>query len=315
MSDLFWITITCIKGLGNKRIMELYKQHPSLNFHNVAETMKTYKKTGVVNLLTKEKIEKARIDAQQLIKEHEENKIKLIPISSASYPPYLRLIDDPPKILYAKGNITLLKEEDTLAIIGTRKPTRIGLKAAEKIAKTFAQAGYTIVSGLALGIDTAGHMGALKTENGKTIAVLAGNVRDIYPAKNKGLADKILAHDGLLISETPLGQASIAGRFVQRNRIQSGLSLAVCPVQTPMKSGSQHTVKFAKEQGRFLFTPIPLQEDLQENAVEGNLAMIREGITVLENKDSYKMIAQTLKEYKVKLKKQISNNIPHQPVK
>src|SRR5699024_12058801 len=119
--------------------------------------------------------------------------------------------------------------------------------------------GYTIVSGLALGIDTAGHEGALGAENGKTIAVLAGNLTQIYPAKNKELAMEILERDGLWLSETPIGQSNTRGNFVKRDRIQSGLSLGVCPVQTPIKSGTQHTIEFTRKQNRFLFSPIPLK--------------------------------------------------------
>src|SRR5699024_10520052 len=145
-------------------------------------------------------------------------------------PNLLRLIPNPPPLLFAKGNLDLLQSPKNIAIVGTRKPTKIGVKSAEKIATTFAEMDYTIVSGLALGIDTAAHEGALRIEDGKTIAVLAGSVANIYPAKNRELAERILAQAGLLVSETPLGQPNTRGNFVKRNRIQSGLSLAVCPV-------------------------------------------------------------------------------------
>src|SRR5699024_7635342 len=116
--------------------------------------------------------------------------------------------------------------------------------------------------------------GALRIEDGKTIAVLAGSVANIYPAKNRELAERILAQAGLLVSETPLGQPNTRGNFVKRNRIQSGLSLAVCPVQTPLKSGTQHTIEFCRKQDRLLFTPLPREQDLEKDAVQGNLEMI-----------------------------------------
>ncbi|MEO2223024.1 DNA-processing protein DprA [Priestia megaterium] len=301
MNDLFWITISCIKGVGNKTIIELYEQYPMLNFDNVSEHIDTIKKKSLIKLLSIENIEFAKKRAKNLIRSHEEKKIKVIPISSEFYPKYLRLIEDPPTVLYAKGNLKLLKEEKTLAIVGTREPTAIGVKAAQKIAATFAMMGYTIVSGLALGIDTAGHEGALKIQDGRTIAVLAGDLTQIYPAKNKKLAMEILERNGLWISETPIGQSNTRGNFVKRDRIQSGLSLGICPVQTPIKSGTQHTIEFARKQDRYLFTPIPLKQDEFENAVKGNILLIESGITVLKNKESYEIIHKELTEYQLRL--------------
>lgn len=301
LNDLFWITISCIKGVGNKTVIELYENYPMLNFDNLNEHINTINKKSLIKLLTAENIEFAKKRAENLVKSHEEKKIEVIPISSELYPKYLRLIEDPPTILYAKGNLELLKDENTIAIVGTREPTAIGIKAAGKIAATFATMGYTIVSGLALGIDTAGHEGALKVQNGKTIAVLAGDLMQIYPAKNKKLAMEILERNGLWLSETPIGQANTRGNFVKRDRIQSGLSLGVCPVQTPIKSGTQHTIEFARKQKRYLFTPIPLIQDEHENAVQGNIVLIENGIAVLKDKESYEFIHEELKEYKLRL--------------
>src|SRR5699024_128432 len=118
----------------------------------------------------------------------------------------------------------------------------------------------------------------LQAENGKTIAVMAGNLTEVYPTKNRKLAEDILANDGLWVSETPIGQASSRGNFVKRDRIQSGLSLAVCPVQTPLKSGTQHTIEFSRQQKRLLFTPIPLKVDEGEDAIQGNLELIESGV-------------------------------------
>lgn len=301
MNDLFWLTISCIKGVGNKTVIELYENYPMLNFDNFSEHISNIKKKSIIKLLSVENIEFAKKRAENLIQTHEQKKIKVIPISSEWYPKYLRLIEDPPTVLYAKGNLELLKDENTLAIVGTREPTVIGIKAARKIAATFAAMGYTIVSGLALGIDTAGHEGALRVKNGKTITVLAGDLTQIYPAKNKELANEILENNGLWVSETPIGQPNTRGNFVKRDRIQSGLSLGVCPVQTPIKSGTQHTIEFARKQKRYLFTPIPLKQDEHENAVQGNIAMIENGIAVLKDKESYDLIHKELTQSKLRL--------------
>lgn len=301
LNDFFWTTLSCVKGVGSKTLTELYENNPFLDFDNLYDYLETVKKKSLFKLLSFENIQLAKDKAEKLLAAHENEGIKVIPISSEWYPNYLRLIPDPPTILFAKGNIELLKEKQNLAVVGTREPTVSGIKAAQKIAMTFAEMGYTIVSGLALGIDTAGHVGSLLANNGKTIAVLAGNLTEIYPAKNKQLAMEILEKDGLWLSETPIGQANMRGNFVKRDRIQSGLSLGVCPVQTPVKGGTQHTIEYARKQNRFLFTPIPLAQDQNENAIQGNLELIKSGVYVLKDKDSYQTIHQMLQEKKERL--------------
>ncbi|WP_207369463.1 DNA-processing protein DprA [Heyndrickxia coagulans] len=301
MNDFFWTTLSCVKGVGSKTLTELYENNPFLDFDNLYDYLETEKKKSLFKLLSFENIQLAKDKAEKLLAADENEGIKVIPISSEWYPNYLRLIPDPPTILFAKGNIELLKEKQNLAVVGTREPTVSGIKAAQKIAMTFAEMGYTIVSGLALGIDTAGHVGSLLANNGKTIAVLAGNLTEIYPAKNKQLAMEILEKDGLWLSETPIGQANMRGNFVKRDRIQSGLSIGVCPVQTPVKGGTQHTIEYARKQNRFLFTPIPLAQDQNENAIQGNLELIKSGVYVLKDKDSYQTIHQMLQEKKERL--------------
>lgn len=301
MKDFFWTTISCVKGIGSKTFIDLYEQYPHLNFDNLSEAVQRVSKKSLVKLLAEENIKIAKEKADTLLQSHKEKGISVIPISSEWYPNLLRLIPDPPPLLFAKGNLDLLQSPKNIAIVGTRKPTNIGVKAAGEIAATFAEKGYTIVSGLALGIDTAAHEGALRVEGGKTIAVLAGSLTNIYPAKNRELAKRILVQDGLLLSETPLGQPNSRGNFVKRNRIQSGLSLAVCPVQTPLKSGTQHTIEYSRKHGRLLFTPIPREQDLEEDAIQGNLELINNGVTVLKDSESYREIEDILLQYKEKL--------------
>lgn len=314
LNDFFWTTISCVKGVGSKTLIQLYENYPYLNFDNLKEYVPALPRKNWIKLLAAENIDIAKQRANNLIKIHEAKDIAVIPISSEWYPEYLRLIDDPPITLYAKGNLDLLKVKNNLAIVGTREPTEIGIKSTHKIATTFAEFGYTIVSGLALGIDTAAHEGALMAENGKTITVLAGNLTQIYPAKNKQLALDILEHDGLWLSETPIGQANNRGNFVKRNRIQSGLSLGVCPIQTPLKSGTQHTIEFSRKQERFLFTPIPLKQDLHEQAIQGNLELIKNEVPVLKSKASYEIIDSILLDYKSKLDREHEQRFAKEPI-
>ncbi len=304
MNDLFWITLTFVKGLGNTGIKKLYIQSPTADFPNLLQSsfIKVVSKSVQEQLTNQTYMQELKEKAFTHMEAHRQADISVIPISSTNYPSLLRLINDPPAILYAKGNLGLLKSAKNVAIVGTRKPTKIGVASAKKIACTFAQRGYTIVSGLALGIDTAAHQGALQVENGKTIAVLAGNLKEIYPVENRALSSDILKNDGLLLSESPNDKENIKGNFVKRDRIQSGLSLAICPVQTPMKSGTQHTIQFARDHDRFLFTPIPLEKD--EEAVQGNLELISNGIPVLESIDGYDQFEREMeKMYQYLMKK------------
>ncbi|MGY0213424.1 DNA-processing protein DprA [Bacillus cereus] len=273
MSTL-WLALSSVKGLGTKTLKKLYYEvndNLSLEFltdkRNFTLINNVIKNSAIVaNITDKEFITEKMLWANYLISKHNKEGISIITIDSPKYPKLLRLIEDPPVALYCKGNIDLLSCPKNVAIIGTRKPTPLGMRIAKRIASRFSERGFVIVSGLAVGIDTAGHQGALEV-NGPTIAVLAGSLDKIYPKENTDLAQQIIEKNGLLISENPIGSKTFKQSFVVRDRLQSGLSLGVCPVQTPLKSGTQHTIKFAKQQNRVLFCPEPLEP--YEEAVQG----------------------------------------------
>lgn len=173
-----------------------------------------------------------------------------IPITSQDYPFMLRQIKDPPKTLYALGNTKLLNLP-AIAVVGTRKPSDLGKKYAEWITKFYAQQGFVIVSGLALGIDsivtkTALDMGA------NVISVLPSPVDHIVPRNNAKLAEEVIRKGGLLISELPSDTKVMKHHFVRRNRIISGISIGVVIVEAELKSGTMHTAKFAQQQRRVL---------------------------------------------------------------
>jgi DNA processing protein len=212
--------------------------------------------------------------AADILQQHIQAEIFPIPITSSTYPPLLKKIPDPPVILYAKGNLALLQETNAVAIVGTREPTPKGERVAQHLARHFAQFHYCIISGLAKGIDTAAHEGALEV-HGRTIAVFGTPLNQVYPAVNKGLANRILEAEGLLISEAPLGQRGFRSAFVSRDRIQSGLSLAVIPVQTKIDGGTMHTVNFAHVQKRLIACPVPLQGEGNASQYEGIYALMR----------------------------------------
>lgn len=214
----------------------------------------------VKNALFDKTIESALIELQKTnLKEFELNvleemrKYDVIPVTffSEAYPEKLKSIAEPPLVLYARGNISLLNEK-SISIVGTRKPTTYGRIVCEKFTRELSEAGLITVSGLAYGIDT---LVAEKTLEfgGKTIAVLAGGLNSIYPAQNYSLASKIIEKGGLLISEYRIGLKPINYQFVSRNRIVSALGLGVLIVEAGKHSGTMTTANFALEQGRELF--------------------------------------------------------------
>ena len=174
----------------------------------------------------------------------------LVPIHDPRYPALLREIFDPPVLLFARGRPELL-QSIALGVVGTRRPTPYGLAASERLSADLAHAGLTIVSGMARGIDSAAHKGALAA-GGDTVAVLGCGVDIVYPSENRKLATEI-ASKGLLVSEFAMGATAFPQNFPIRNRIISGMSVGVLVVEGAQYSGSAITAKLAMDQGREVF--------------------------------------------------------------
>lgn len=239
--------------------------------------------------------------------------IEIIDYFHPSYPDSYRLLEDYPIFLYCKGNVNLLKSLDNIAVIGTREVSEVGTKIARGTAAYFAQKGYTIVSGLAKGVDAVAHRAALEVR-GKTIAVLI-DVGKIYPKENLELANQIISQDGLLIAENRPNSFQGKNAFVLRDRLQSGLSLAIFPIETDIIGGTMHTVKYAKKQGRLNFVPNihnPAIKSWYNNSVGPSYTKIR-GIAELIStrqatpyvKDDYPEIEKQLENCKSFLMRQI----------
>jgi DNA processing protein len=196
-----------------------------------------------------------------------------------AYPSLLSRIDDPPGLLFIRG--TLLPQDSlSVAIVGARHATAYGLKVAEQFGAGLARAGYTIVSGLARGIDAAAHRGAIKA-GGRTIAVLGSGVLNVYPPEHADLAREVI-DAGALISELPPLTDPNAGTFPQRNRIVSGLSLGVVVVQAADRSGALITARLATEQGREVFAvPGPIDCRMSRGCHE----LIRDGAKLVASVD------------------------------
>jgi DNA processing protein len=208
-----------------------------------------------------------------------EKEIKFAAISEKDYPKNLLQIYDPPPFFYYQGSF---REEDTLAvaIVGSRKATTYGVKTAERIGRELALRGFTIVSGMARGIDTAAHRGALQG-GGRTIAVLGSGIDVIYPTENKLLFNELI-QQGAVLSEFPLSTPPLPKNFPQRNRIISGLSLGVVVVEASTNSGSLITAKLALDQGREVFA---VPGSINSLTSQGTNGLIKEGAKLVETVD------------------------------
>ena len=198
------------------------------------------------------------------------------------YPARLRSIEDPPLLLFIKGNRSCLQGSNLIAVVGTRTPTEYGLEKGFAIGKHLAQKGIVVVSGLARGCDTAAHRGCLNGR-GSTIAVLPSGFDAVYPEENRVLAEEIIINQGCLVSEYPLGEMPKRHYFIERDRIQSGLSEAVVVIETMVKDGTMHTVGFALRQKRRLAVLRHPQELADHPAAQGNQRLLLEGLTPISS--------------------------------
>jgi len=177
--------------------------------------------------------------------------VKIVTLDDSSYPQHLKQIYDPPLVLYVRGQVEVIAQPG-IALVGTRHPTPYGSGMAERLAYDLAVHGLVIISGMARGVDTAGHRGAIAAK-GKTVAVFGTGIDVIYPKENSRLSEQILALGGALISEFPFGTSAFPQNFPIRNRIISGMSVGVLVVEAAEYSGTRITARCALEQNRDVF--------------------------------------------------------------
>jgi DNA processing protein len=202
---------------------------------------------------------------------------RLVKWTDADYPPNLRQIADPPPFLFVRGTAQL-SDPTCIAIVGARAASDIGRRMANRLGLELAAKGFTVVSGLARGIDGEAHQGALDA-HGKTLAVLGCGVDVIYPAEHRKLADAIIEGGGALISELPIGTQPLAENFPTRNRILSGLCLGVVIVEAAEKSGSLITARMALEQDRQVFA---VPGSPLSGKTRGSNRLLKEGAKLVE---------------------------------
>jgi DNA processing protein len=204
----------------------------------------------------------------------------VLPLGDPSYPTPLAAILDPPPVLFAKGRLPLAKRP-IIAIVGSRKSDEYGLQQADKLARQLARRGAIVVSGGAVGIDTAAHKGAL-AEGGHTIAVLGTGLAETYPKENASLFEEIGRGRGLLLSELTAKTSARPENFPRRNRLISGITEAVIVIRGDLKSGASHTAKAAREQGRRIYA-VPGRADEPLSQLPHRL--LREGALLCESAD------------------------------
>lgn len=266
------LTLTSMRGIGPATAERLAERFSLLDAIVGAEPAKL---RSVVSAAIAETLHEptailnAGEKAQRVLDEAHRRGVRVLSVFDPDYPEALRSLSDRPPILFVKGK---LPPRRSVACIGTREPSEFGEIVSDRIVETLVGANWAIVSGLAIGVDTLSHQAALR-HGGRTIAVMAGGLDGIYPKQNSKLADEILEKDGTLVSEQPFGVPPSPRNLVQRDRLQSGLSIGTFVMQTDIKGGSMHTVRFTIQQDRLLFAPVPQGRHAAEPKSQGILAM------------------------------------------
>ncbi|MFH1826279.1 MAG: DNA-processing protein DprA [bacterium] len=275
----YWLAINKIPNLGPVTIKKLWEHFGSIELVWQADENSISQIEGLNKLAVRSFLEhRPKIDLAKELEAVQRSGVQVFTLDDDNYPPLLKNIYDPPPVLYVKGRLdTKVK---TLAIVGTRRASRYGLEIAQKLAYELASVGITIVSGMALGVDTAAHQGALEAK-GKTVAVFGCGVDCIYPPSNRNLAKEI-EQTGALVSEFPLGSKIEKGHFPRRNRIIAGLSLGTIVVEGHYDSGAMITAKSALDEGREVFA-VPGNVELEQS--KGPHWLIKQGAKLVESVD------------------------------
>lgn len=264
----YWIWLSLIPNLGSKKIQKLLERYktPEGIYRAKAKELETLNGIGektIAQILD----EKIKNSVEKHIEYMLRNNIDIIPITDKQYPKILKKIYDPPFSLYCKGDKAILNQK-SIGIVGCREVSEYGKRATKYFAYHLAKEGRHIVSGLAKGVDSYAHIGAICAQEecyphvdniescgkcGKTIAVVGNGLDMVYPKENEGLERKIIEKGGIILSEYPLGTKPEKMNFPARNRIISGMSQGILVVEAKDKSGTLITVDFALEQGRDVF--------------------------------------------------------------
>ena len=249
-TQLYWLALHLIPGLGARNALKLIRSfgNPQAVFH---ASLTELKACGL-RVAVAEAVHSGITfeDAGTELEKTRQAGIEIVSYQDPRYPRYLKEIFDPPVLLYARGRAELLSGHN-LAVVGSRRPSPYGMSVAQKLGRELVQTGLVVVSGMARGVDSLAHRGALDA-GGSTIAVLGCGVDVVYPRENEKLAQRIVER-GPIVSEFRLGSTAFPQNFPIRNRIISGISLGVIVVEGAQYSGSLITARLALDQGREVF--------------------------------------------------------------
>jgi DNA processing protein len=275
--DARWVALARIKGLGCVTFKKLaaHFDDPTAVFSSSAAELSSI--DGLDATVIEQILGFSRWDAvEQEIQRAKRAGATLVPFTSPAYPPRLRMIADPPPLLYVKGRLTP-EDQQAVAVVGSRSASEYGCRVARQLCRELRLLGFTVVSGLARGLDGAAHEATLSA-GGRTIAVLGSGIDRPYPPEHVKLYQRI-SESGAVISEFPMGTGPLAFNFPARNRLISGLSLGVVVVEATEKSGSLITAALALEQGREVFA-VPGEAGASRS--RGTHRLIREGAKLVE---------------------------------
>ncbi len=272
----YWLALSSIPGLGGetyRRLLTVFGPPQNIYSASMAQ-LSAVCDSKIAHAIVAGVDDKALITTQKWFAEAGNH---VVTLADPEYPQNLLETPDPPPFLYVKGRLDLL-QQPALAIVGSRRATPQGEKDAAAFAHVISDAGFTIISGMALGIDAAAHRGGLKG-TASTIAVVGTGLDIVYPARNRDLAH-VLAQQGAIISEFALGTPSMAQNFPRRNRIISGLSRGVLVIEAALRSGSLITARLAGEQGREVFA---IPGSIHSPLSKGCHQLIKQGAKLVES--------------------------------
>ncbi|MFM6751004.1 MAG: DNA-processing protein DprA [Dolichospermum sp.] len=278
----YWLAWSQISGIGPILIQRLQQHFSNLETAWKASPGELRKVPGFgIETLEKVVQQKSRLNPEQLLTQHQQINPHFWTPADPEYPQLLREIPTPPPLLYYRGEIDLQEnsgQKPLVGIVGTRQPTEYGIKWTRQISTALAKNGFTVVSGMAEGIDTESHSATLKA-GGRTIAVMGTGVDVIYPHKNRDLYQQILK-SGIVISEYPAKTPPNRTHFPRRNRIIAGLSRAVLVMEAPLKSGALITATYANEFNRDVYA---LPGKIDDQPSQGCLKLISQGAGLINH--------------------------------
>jgi DNA processing protein len=309
-----FLAFSKIKGLGPKALKEIITYFKAKNLTNIFDTdldmflsgvtLPNKLKDAIRIYISNGTYKQFLIEADNDLNLCFEKSIKVVSYYDENYPKYLKLLDDAPIFLYCKGNLELLNSQNNVAVVGTRNNSDYGKLITQKTVQYLVENNFCIVSGLALGIDTIAHESTLNF-SGKTISVLV-DVDDIAPKSNLKLAQRILDNNGLLIAENPPKSKIIPALFAKRDRIQTGLSLAVFPIETSLNGGTFHAINTGIKYKRTIFAPDVKRSgysDIEIPQLEGIKSIIQNNQAFAYTKSDYPKVLKILSDKKEELNK------------